>query len=170
MPKTKKDRVSGVLHKFNSGRNYKIFEMHTEGVYCTVCACVLRSVTSWTLESHLTKLKHQSNAKLKLSQTQITTCITQQPVTNFAHDLVETFLAADIPLNKLSDPKIQWLFQTYAKENVPSVSTARTRYLKDIYDEKLTKMKEDLAGKKLWVSFQPFAVNHSIQLNQVHIG
>lgn len=154
MPKAKKDRVTRVLRQMKSEESFKVFEYHDDGVYCNVCASVLTSVTSWTLSNHLEKIKHKTIAKLKLSQLRITTAIQdqQEPTTNFAHDLVETFISADIPLYKLGDPKIKWLFETYAKEKLPSVNYARTRHLKKIYEEKVLKMQQSLAGHELWVS------------------
>jgi hypothetical protein len=155
MPKTRRERVARVLRQIKSGECSRVFEYHIDGVFCNVCASVLTSVTTWTLTSHLAKEKHKNNAKLKLSQTRITTTIEQQeqqPTSNFAYDLVETFISADIALHKLSDPKVQWLFETYAREKLPSVNCARTRLLKQIYDKKVLKMQESLEGHKLWVS------------------
>lgn len=149
MPKTKKDKVSRILNNISSSKN--TFTAHAEGVFCNVCSTVLRSVTAWTLDVHMKTPKHIANASRKLSQSQIQTAVSEETST-FAHDLVEAFVIADIPLNKLNDPQLQWLFETYAKQMPPSVTNARTRHLTKIYEKLMSQIQLSLVGKRLWVS------------------
>lgn len=149
--KTKKEIVSRLLFELNVGN--KVFRPHLDGVFCKVCGCVLKSITKWTLTEHLATPKHKTNSRGGILQTSVNSndTNTSEKEFRFCHELVRAFISADIPLNKLDHPELKSFIESYTSLKVPSVFTARTKYMNTIYDAKVSEITEKLSGKKIWV-------------------
>ena len=70
----------------------------------------------------------------------------------FYRETCEAFLSADIPLNKLSNPKFKKYLCKYTGKNIPDQSTLRKYYVQEAYQSKLSSLRKLAAGQKIWVS------------------
>jgi len=52
-------------------------------------------------------------------------------------DMCEAFIAADIPLYKLENPKFSNFLKIYTKNNIPHHTTLRGKYTEEIYTKLL---------------------------------
>lgn len=71
---------------------------------------------------------------------------------SFNKDLCKAFISANIPLKKLENPKFKTFLEIYTKNDIPSESTLRKRYVDDIYNETMDKIRKIISDKKIWVS------------------
>lgn len=71
---------------------------------------------------------------------------------NFYKDLCKALLLANISLNKLSNNKFKHFLEKYTNEDIPSETTLRKRYVEDIYQETILKIRVIVNGKRIWVS------------------
>lgn len=149
-PKSKKERTARVLYHLDIGNG--AFRMHPDGAFCRVCTEVLTSTRKSSLKLHLATSKHRENSKRSLTQSQLSEVVLKETIDEFEEDVVKTFMIADIPLHKLNNAYVQSLFEKYAKKKLPSVFSARTKYVNKIYTERIKEISANLVGKKLWVS------------------
>lgn len=66
--------------------------------------------------------------------------------------MCEALISANIPLNKLQNPKFKTFLEIYTKNEVLSESTLRKGYVDEIYNETMDKIREKISNKKIWVS------------------
>jgi len=71
---------------------------------------------------------------------------------SFNKDLCEALISANIPLNKLSNPKFKTFLETYTKNEIPCKATLRKGYVDDIYTETMNSVREKISNKTIWVS------------------
>lgn len=144
MPKVTKStgqKISDLLAKRNAG---DVFRRAGDRIFCTVC-CTQIGVRKSILEQYLKTLLHQSNASRKQKQMQLEDSLESHSSIGVA--LVEAFLAADIPLNKLENPLMKSFLGTYLPCNVGSVSTMRQKYVDILYQNLLNKDRSYVEGK-----------------------
>ena len=73
----------------------------------------------------------------------------------FTNDLCETFLAADIPFNKLSNVKVKEFLENYTGKAIPDPSNIRKYYVQRVYDEnKYGRRQTDRKYGYLWMKSQ----------------
>ena len=75
----------------------------------------------------------------------------QTPQQEFNKDLCKAFVAADIPLDKLANPSLKRFVEKYSKQVVPHPSTLRKNYIKQLYDETMQSIREDIGSNEFWV-------------------
>jgi len=61
-------------------------------------------------------------------------------------------MAANIPLNKLSNSKFQEFLEKYTVKNIPFESTLRKGYIDDVYNKTIENIKTEIGENKIWVS------------------
>lgn len=59
--------------------------------------------------------------------------VTEPRRNQFFEDLCKTLIAADIPLNKLSNPHFKQFLEINCKRSIPDQSTLRKVYVPDLY-------------------------------------
>ena len=81
------------------------------------------------------------------------TMLTEAPrdSNDFGLELCETFMAADIPLEKLNNPALRSFLQKLAKKEIPSVTTLRRRHVDAAYTNTRKKILSDLASSPIWI-------------------
>lgn len=67
---------------------------------------------------------------------------------SFNHDLCNTLLSANIPLNKLNNSKIREFLLKYTGNNIPFESTLRKGYVDDVYNQTLNTIRMYVDRKK----------------------
>lgn len=158
--KTKAESISDLLAKNIGGG---VFRRQADTVFCKVCIKRLNTITKYTLENHIKTQVHENLVKRReqqqrqidsdgfvlSSETDIGKALSQS---TFMHDVTKAFITADIPLNKMNSHALRQLFEKYTKFNLPSESMARQFIMPKIYDQTIESTKQQLAGKKIWVS------------------
>jgi hypothetical protein len=59
-------------------------------------------------------------------------------------------LSANIPLNKLNNPKFREFLLKYTGKDIPFESTLQKGYVDDVYNQTLNKIRMYVDGKKIW--------------------
>ena len=90
---------------------------------CNFCDVLVKCDKKFFVESHRKSKQHQRKLETK-SKSQSKQTFLQLDQVNFKERVVFSFLAADIPLHKLSHPSLKSLFTTMGKV-LPSETAAR---------------------------------------------
>lgn len=78
--------------------------------------------------------------------------VAEENQNQFNSDLCKGLIAADIPLNKLSNEEFKEFLKKYTGKEIPDQTTLRKYYVSDLYKNIITRLQTMAAGKKLWVS------------------
>ncbi|CAH0552912.1 unnamed protein product [Brassicogethes aeneus] len=70
----------------------------------------------------------------------------------FFEDICRSFVAANIPLNKLQHPKLKETLEKYTKLSIPDESTVRKNYLPKVYLETVKKIQREIGDNYIWVA------------------
>lgn len=115
-----------------------------------------------TVGQHLETIKHKKSVERKTAgassanQTLLTTLQAStdknRSANEFTMDLAKCFLEANIPLHKMSHPKMKIFLEKHTKYAAPSESILRQKCLPTLYEECVVKMKERAANNYIWVS------------------
>jgi hypothetical protein len=122
-----------------------------ETLFCNICACTVDASRKSIVESHRATKKHKNSFSLLNEK------VNSKKEQQFFGDknpeiskmIIEAFLQADIPLEKLKNKNIKHLF-SYLKVNVPSVSTAR-RTVKSLATKHFENLKKFFIGKQVFL-------------------
>lgn len=155
MPKEKKTlihRLRSYVDEFGSN----IFTIDSSILFCKICETKVNSDKKFNVLQHLKTDKHLKGINRYKEQTQrkqqqlMTVNISKK--SSFNKDLCEALISANIPLNKLSNPKFRTFLETYTKNEIPCEATLRKGYLDDIYMETMNNIREKISNKTIWVS------------------
>jgi len=155
MPKEKKtllNRLRCYVDEFGSD----IFKIDSCILFCKICETKVNSDKKYNVSQHLKTDKHLKGINRCKEQTQrkqqqlMTVNISKK--SSFNKDLCEALISANIPLNKLSNPKFKTFLETYTKNEIPCEATLRKGYVDDIYTETLNAIRGKISNKMIWVS------------------
>lgn len=133
-------------------------------LFCKMCDIAVTASQKSQVEQHRKTGKHVSSITRKnktgdnKNQTLLTTmkndiADTDRNAVEFQKDLTKAFAQANIPFHKITHPAIKELFEKHTKKYaLPSVFTLRNKYLPQLFDETVTKMKQIAADQFIWVS------------------
>lgn len=155
MPKEKKSvasRLQGFVSEFGSD----IFSTDNKVLICKVCETKVSSEKRFSISQHIASDKHvrgvqrfkrkEGNKKIQL----LVPSISKKSEYNL--DLCKAMLAANIPLNKLSNPQFRSFLEKYTMKDTPVESTLRLGYVDKCYIDTVNEIKEKVNGKKIWIS------------------
>ncbi|VVC34389.1 Ribonuclease H-like domain,Domain of unknown function DUF659 [Cinara cedri] len=154
MPKEKQSlygRLSSYVAKFGSDT----FAATDSCLFCKVCQITINSEKKFNVIQHIRTYKHTKGLKrreyqiLEPKQSLIIGLPSRSP---FNTDLCEALLAANIPLNKLSNSKFRTFLEKYTGKNIPFENTLRNEYIDDVYYTVIENIKNDIGKNKIWVS------------------
>ena len=131
--------------------------LSTDGrvLFCKVCEKEIAADRKFLVDQHVSGAKH---VKLATKRGETASQSVQQLVpfleasgkrSEFAMDLCNAFLAADIPLRKLDTLELKEFLERWTKKEVPSPVTLRLNSLKAVYDRKIDSIRQLLNGKFL---------------------
>lgn len=87
------------------------------------------------------------------SQTLVTYFQTAQPIVNVFHkDLCKTFMEANVPLHKISNPSVVNFLEKYTERTIPNEGTLRKKCVSILYDQTMADLRAKAANKCIWVS------------------
>uniref|UniRef100_A0A2S2PQT6 CGG triplet repeat-binding protein 1 n=1 Tax=Schizaphis graminum TaxID=13262 RepID=A0A2S2PQT6_SCHGA len=143
MPKiTNNTRIRQYITEFGE----KVFSSDGTILFCKFCETKINTDRRYLVTQHLKTEKHKSAEKRKQdqmkkkSQQLVGTAMTSKK-SSFNHDLCNTLLSANIPLNKLNNPKFREFLLKYTGKDIPFESTLRKGYIDDVYNQTLNKIR-----------------------------
>ena len=151
MPRKKTDLTSR-LHQAIAKIKDKNIILNGSSLFCQKCSEQVKyteHTVNARLREHVNSIFHKKNLS-KSNQSLIDAgIVNQKRVTNetnkFNIELIEAFTAADIPFEKINNPKIRSFIEKYTKCQVFTPTTLRTK-LCDVYESMLNTLK-DLIGE-----------------------
>jgi len=132
-------------------KNEKHFYISGDKLICGVCSVTInydRKHGKQRLKEHKESNKHRKGAVNDNSiQTSIensfkNAAANDKKSNEFCSFLAKAFVSANIPYEKLNNPTLKNFLFKFTKENIPSPNTLRYNYVEDIYNEKITKIRE----------------------------
>lgn len=136
-----------------------VFRCDEKILFCRMCDIVVNAKQLFQVKQHLETAKHIASVKRKSGEsssqeliTNLSDSATDRDANKFTMDLVQTFLNANIPLNKVCHPSIQGFIENYTKYAVPSVSKLRTKCVPLLYEKCRNKLKQIAQNNFIWVS------------------
>ena len=115
---------------------------------CNLCDVLVKCDKKFFVESHRKRMQHQRKLETKVKSQSKQTFLQLDQV-NFKEQVVSSFLAADIPLNKLNHSSLKPLFATMGKV-LPSETAARPCVAK-LASRKEEQIQELLRDKKIFL-------------------
>lgn len=152
MPKVKSSiRVKNYVSEFGE----HIFSYDDNILFCKMCEIKVNSEKRFTVTQHLKTKKHvRAVYRKNLNESK-----TQQPIQSniqegsiFNKNLCKSLLLANIPLEKLENKHFRSFLEKYTGKNIPSVSLLRKTYVNDCYEDTMNEIRNQIKGKKIWVS------------------
>lgn len=147
-------KVQSSVRKYVAEFGENIFACDGGIIFCKVCEIKVNSVKRFTVTQHLKTDKHiravhrRNENKSKFQQ--LLPNIPDKSM--FAKDLCNTLLLANIPLEKLGNRHVRLFLEKYTGKDIPSVSLLRKTYVDECYEDTMNKIRNDVMGKKIWVS------------------
>lgn len=156
MPKEKQSvygRLSSYVAKFGPDT----FAATDSCLFCKVCQITINSEKKFNVIQHIRTYKHTKGLKRReyqILEPKPPSLLIGLPTTRspFNTDLCEALLAANIPLNKLSNSKFRTFLEKYTGKNIPYETTLRNEYIDDVYYMVIENIKNDIGKNKIWVS------------------
>ncbi|KAL4107246.1 hypothetical protein QTP88_017630 [Uroleucon formosanum] len=144
-------KVQSSVRKYVAEFGENIFACDGGILFCKVCEINVNSVKRFTVTQHLKTDKHiravhrKNENKSKF----------QQLLPNksmFAKDLCNTLLLANILLEKWGNRHVRLFLENYTGKDIPSVSLLRKTYIDECYENTMNKIRNEVMGKKIWMS------------------
>jgi hypothetical protein len=148
----KKSKISKVTVHTRVEENPGEFRVDNEILFCNACDRSIDWTRKSTVDDHLNSYIHKSNKALqknKHQQTIIASFSSSESKKNFLNDLIESFVAADIPIEKINN--LHLFFKKYCKEGgaIPQASTLRQLYLPQVFLNHLNSLKSFFKQKRV---------------------
>jgi hypothetical protein len=105
-----------------------------------------------SLASHIAATRQAERSKWKQPTLPALASSTITAQSTFTRDLCELFLAANIPLHKLSNDKVRSFLGKYTTHHVPSESTVRKTQVTALYEEVLHGIREKIGSNYVYIS------------------
>lgn len=157
MPKEKENLSS--FYRRVAREHQNVFRSDKSVLFCMVCDSNVAAKQMSQVTQHLSTAKHLAGLKRKAAdpnqpnQSLLTTLNENRPdVGQFAMDLTDCFVKANIPLSNIRNSAVVQFIEKYTKYASPSVFTLRNKILPTIYDDNIGKMKRIADGKYIWAS------------------
>ncbi len=139
-------------------KNSEVLVTDGRVVSCVLCAkdivCKKRNhVDSHCASStHIAALRRADRSNMKQQTLPVLTSSAMNDQVTFARDLCEVFLAANIPLWKLTNDKVKNFFEKYTSYRLPSESTIRKTQVSALFHETLRKVREKVGSHYVYIT------------------
>ena len=146
----------GILHEYASE-----FTSTPKGeLFCKVCDCIMKCNKMFMVDSHRGSAKHQRGFLHEKASTQT---FLETSILDFAEKITKAFLCADIPLHKLRNSHLSFLFKEL---NNPLSSEGKCRLkVEKLAEEKTLRLKDHLKDEKMFMVFDESDINGKDFLN-----
>jgi len=153
MPKPK---VSRKIHLEAFAKEFPVFKTDGDVLFCKECNVTIVAEKKSQVKQHMESSKHKENTKTncrKTNQSFLSETINKNNTNQeFCMDLCKTFVAADIPFHKLTNPHVSNFISKYTNFTIPDESNIRKNYVKRLYDETLLAILSEIRNQYLWIS------------------
>lgn len=132
-----------------------IYNLVNDHVVCLYCTVTLNSVNEATIRRHHNSQLHQTNTNLQAADVQPSADAQAQCQSRthaFYYDLAESFMAADIPFEKLNNAKFLDFLERNMKRRIPDPSTLRRIYSNLVYDTKMQEVRDEVGNHPIYLS------------------
>jgi len=133
-----------------------IFKTDGDIIVCKICEKSITADRKSQIQQHVNTDAHQSKLNCLITsgknQLFLSECDISDSSKKFNLDLTEAFVAADISLCKIDNSILKGFLTKYTNRTIPSESALRKSYLRQCYENSMSKIKEKVVGRKLWVS------------------
>ncbi|CAK5038840.1 unnamed protein product [Meloidogyne enterolobii] len=138
-------------------KNYpdSIFTTDSKIIFCNACSQQVPATKSFHLRQHSETAKHQSNLKRYGSEQQqlISSSFSRSETSDtFLEELCDSFLAANIPLWKLTNEVLREFLSKYCKRIIPDESTLRKKYVDICYQKAMARIRVEVGSGYVWAS------------------
>lgn len=157
MPKIKPSKAAH-LRKIISEFGEDIFSTDGQILFCKICEVKVAGDKRFTVQQHVGRDKHvrgiQNISKRKTSQMLLAQNASTSKGTSskFYQDLCEVLVSANIPIWKLNNRKLRDFLERHTGHSIPDESTLRKNYIPHCYDETMRRIRQQVSGKKFFVS------------------
>lgn len=134
------------------------FRADNSVLFCIICNVNVSGKRKSIVKKHLEAAKHiEAAERRKKKEVPVQSLITgygaSQPILNsFNMDLCETFVEANIPINKVKHPSVVRFLEKYTDHTVPSDTLLRQKYVPTLYDKCIEELRSKVGNKHIWVS------------------
>lgn len=136
-------------------REYKgALKIEEDWLFCNICSCKVNSLKKANVEQHFSTNKHKIAAAKQENQPQklITEFSVPTSTEIFHQDLCKTLIASNIPMKKISCPIFKNFLEKYTNFATPCETSLRNKYIPQLHQETLEKMREIVKDKYIWIS------------------
>lgn len=141
------DRLRGYVREYGSD----VFSTDGQILFCKICEVKVAANKKFTITQHVSRDNHKQELQRKISGTKNQVLLTV-PKSPFFEDLTNAFLSANIPQHKLNQPIFRQFLEKYTNKNIPDESTLRKYYVCQMYENTLTKIRQYIQNKNIWIS------------------
>ncbi|KAE9536601.1 hypothetical protein AGLY_007003 [Aphis glycines] len=144
-------RLSNYVSEFGS----EILSTDGYVLFCKVCELKINFEKKFNVSQHIRTEKHIKSVKRQKDQVQrkLQQLLTNQPTkSEFNKDLCKAMVAANILFNKLSNATFRSFLEKYTGKSIPFEATLQKRYIDDIYNQLMDKMRIEIGKNQIWVS------------------
>lgn len=159
MPKTPKSdiqKIKDVVEKYKTE-----FEITPNNLlYCKLCDIVVKHAKMYFIESHRKSGKHITHTKNSRNDLQPFIRLQNK---DFAKQIAQAFVSADIPLHKIRNPHIQRLFKDLGKP-LPCEETCRS-IVSELYQSEIERIKSYVENKAIFLIIDETDVSGNKYIN-----
>lgn len=139
------------LKKYINIYGKDVLQTDGDSLICRVCSIKLNSDRKSQIDQHLLTKTHQLNVNSNSArQNQLPNMLEDNIDNDYARNLTEAFVAADIPLYKLNNPKLVTFLEKYTKRKTPSERTCR-RHIESLYQSTLEQIRKEIGNSPIYV-------------------
>lgn len=154
MPKVKQS-MAHKLNNFVSRYGEKVFSTDGNILFCKLCEVRVAAEKKFTIDQHVKREKHIRGLQLLEGKKTTHQMLLGQACSSsgspFFEELCEAFICADIPLNKVNNPKLRAFLEKHTGKPIPDSSTLRKNYVSRCYQRTMQEIRQKVSGKKIWV-------------------
>lgn len=165
-----KSKLYGYVSEFGS----HVFSTDGAVLLCKVCEKTVNHEKKYFINQHLSTTKHISALASKSGEKKTTLLstafATSSKKSQFSLDLCKTLIDAGIPFWKLENQSLKNFLQKYTGECVPSESALRKNYLPVCYENTIQRIRNEVDGKKIWISIDETTDSRKKHIANVIIG
>ena len=152
-PRSKSVRLRGFVKEFGE----TIFSTDDDILLCRICEKSVNSEKRYFVTQHCDSIAHKRNVakthgtkSTKTASQTLSECLVDKD-SDFTQDLCNALIASDIPLHKIENHSFRAFLEKYTKKSIPSRTSLR-KYVDRIYQQTLTKIRETVSDKNIWIS------------------
>jgi hypothetical protein len=153
MPKVKSSLIDKLKNQVKLNSDY---QRDGTDIFCKVCSHMIPYKESHLSNACSSHMKSQKHIELKKKNSQQITLLnsfnkSEDKNVEFKMNLLEAFIKANIPLNKLNNKYFKKFLQSLTTIKIPDQATLRKGYVSTLYNKNINLMKNKCKNKKFYI-------------------